>query len=77
MHPNFLHYNGYPASICVSVNDEVVLIGDEFWDLVGGPGAYQSFIDEINKLGISYKERIYREFLGIEPPMGFENNTLR
>ena len=24
--PNFLHYNGYPASICVSVNDEVVLL---------------------------------------------------
>lgn len=22
--PNFLHYGGYPASICVSVNDEVV-----------------------------------------------------
>ena len=22
--PNFLHYNGYPASICLSVNDEVV-----------------------------------------------------
>ena len=22
--PNFIHYNGYPASICVSVNDEVV-----------------------------------------------------
>jgi methionyl aminopeptidase len=22
--PNFLHYQGYPASICVSVNDEVV-----------------------------------------------------
>lgn len=22
--PNFLHYNNYPASICVSVNDEVV-----------------------------------------------------
>lgn len=22
--PNFLHYNSYPASICVSVNDEVV-----------------------------------------------------
>ncbi len=22
--PNFLHYHGYPASICVSVNDEVV-----------------------------------------------------
>ena len=22
--PNFLNYNGYPASICVSVNEEVV-----------------------------------------------------
>lgn len=22
--PNFLHYNGYPASICISVNNEVV-----------------------------------------------------
>ena len=22
--PNFLHYNGFPASICVSVNDQVV-----------------------------------------------------
>lgn len=22
--PSFLHYNGYPASICISVNDEVV-----------------------------------------------------
>ncbi len=22
--PNFLHYNGFPASICISVNDEVV-----------------------------------------------------
>lgn len=22
--PNFLHYQGYPASVCVSVNDEVV-----------------------------------------------------
>lgn len=22
--PNFLHYNGYPASICVSVNEEIV-----------------------------------------------------
>ena len=22
--PNFLHYNGYPASICASVNDEVI-----------------------------------------------------
>ena len=24
--PNFLHYNGYPASICVSVNEEVMQV---------------------------------------------------
>ena len=22
--PSFLHYNGYPASVCVSVNDEII-----------------------------------------------------
>ena len=22
--PSFLHYNGYPASVCISVNDEVI-----------------------------------------------------
>lgn len=48
--------------------DEVVLIGEEFWDLIGGKGTYQLFISEINKLGKEYKERIYREYLGIEPP---------
>jgi len=49
-------------------NDRVVLIGDEFWDLIGGEGTYQIFIAEINKLGKEYRERIYKEFLGIEPP---------
>lgn len=35
------------------------------------------FISEINKLGKDYKEQIYREFLGIEPPAGFDKDTLR
>jgi len=48
--------------------DASVLIGDEFWDLIGGEGTYQIFIDEVNLLGKEYKERIYREFLGIEVP---------
>jgi hypothetical protein len=48
--------------------DEVVLIGDEFWDKLGGQGTYQSFIAAVNEIGGKYKERIYREFLGIEPP---------
>jgi len=54
-------------------NDPCVLIGDEFWDFIGGDGTYRTFINEINSLGDEYRSRIYREFLGIEPL----ENTLR
>lgn len=57
--------------------DPCVLIGEETWDLIGGKGTYQFFINEVNKLGAHYKERIYREYLGIEPPEGFDQDTLR
>lgn len=57
-------------------NDESVLIGNEFWDLIGGEGTYKNFITEINALGREYRERIYREFLGIEPPEGSEDSVL-
>lgn len=46
--------------------DEVVLIGDEFWDMIGGVGTYENFIKEINIIGKKYKERILREFLGLD-----------
>jgi len=58
-------------------NDESVLIGNEFWELIGGKGTYNNFISEINALGKEYRERIYREFLGIEPPEGFNNSILQ
>ena len=58
------------------INDNSVLIGEEFWNLIGGEGTYRKFISEINKLGTTYKERIYREFLGVEPPAGFDKDTL-
>ena len=58
-------------------NDRSVLIGNEFWELVGGEGTYQKFITEVNALGKEYKERIYREFLGIEPPMDWNEDVLR
>jgi hypothetical protein len=48
--------------------DPSVLIGGEFWDLIGGKKTYAFLIKELNELGVSYRERIYREFLGIEPP---------
>ncbi len=49
------------------IEDEVVLIGDEFWDKIGGIGTYQAFIEAVNEIGIDYREQIYKDFLGIEP----------
>jgi hypothetical protein len=57
--------------------DKVVLIGNEFWEKIGGLGTYQAFITAVNEIGKGYKERIYREFLGIEPPNDFEQNKLQ
>lgn len=50
-------------------NDPCVLIGNEFWDFIGGAGTYTQFIAEVNLLGKAYRERIYREYLGMEPPV--------
>ena len=58
-------------------NDPCVLIGEETWDMIGGKGTYQFFTKEVNKLGKHYKERIYREYLGMEPLEGFDVDTLR
>jgi len=52
--------------------DVSVLIGDEFWEKIGGVGTYQAFIDAVNEISAEYKERIYREFLGMEPPANFD-----
>jgi hypothetical protein len=48
--------------------DKVVLIGEEFWEKIGGLGTYKAFIDAVNEIGKGYRNRIYREYLGIEPP---------
>ncbi len=58
-------------------NDSAVLIGEEFWDKIGGLGAYRQFIGEVNKLGRAYKDRIYREYLGIEPSGDVQSVELR
>lgn len=57
--------------------DESVLIGNEFWDLIGGPETYKIFIAEVNKLGKEYRERIYREFLEIDPPQNIDDTLLK
>ncbi|MFE1744803.1 TdeIII family type II restriction endonuclease [Coleofasciculus sp. H7-2] len=66
----------FPARWFNMREDEVVLIGDEFWDKIGGLGTYQAFIDAVNEIGKEYKERIYREFLGIEPPINVDEGKL-
>ncbi len=66
----------FPARWFNMKEDRVVVIGNEFWDMIGGKGTYQLFISEINKLGAEYKLRIYREYLGIEPPEGTELKIL-
>lgn len=48
--------------------DPVVLIGDEFWEKIGGIGTYSAFIEAVNEIGKDYKDRIYKEYLGMEPP---------
>lgn len=67
----------FPARWFDMQNDESVLIGNEFWDLIGGDGAYVNFIKEINELGMEYRERIYREFLEIDPPAGSIESLLK
>jgi hypothetical protein len=56
--------------------DEVVLIGEEFWEKIGGSGTYQAFVNAVNEIGQEYKHRIYREFLGIEPPANNQDFSL-
>lgn len=58
------------------LNDKSVLIGDEFWDLIGGEGTYANLIEIVNTLGVTYRDRIYREYLQIEPPDNTDENLL-
>lgn len=66
----------FPARWFDMKNDGVVLIGNEFWEKVGGLGTYKAFIDAINEIAGEYKNRIYREFLGIEPPLDLNGEKL-
>jgi hypothetical protein len=67
----------FPARWFNMKKDKVVLIGEEFWEKVGGLGTYKAFIDAVNEIGLEYKDRIYREYLGIEPPPSAHNLKLQ
>ena len=46
--------------------DECMLIGDDFWNLIGEEGIYDEIMNEINPFGEGVKRRICEEHLGIE-----------
>ncbi len=66
----------FPARWFDMKHDEAVLIGDEFWEKIGGIGTYKAFIKAVNEIGKEYKDRIYKEFLNIEPPIDLEEDGL-
>ncbi len=53
--------------------DRCWIIGEELWNILGGPGTYNEFIVSINQLGAKYKEKIYKDYLQIDPPKGINN----
>ena len=65
----------FPARWFNMKQDEAVLIGNNFGKQLEGFGAYEAFIKAVNEIGRGYKEIIYKNYLGIEPPVdGFEGN---
>lgn len=68
---------GFPMRWFNMRSDPCVLIGNEFWDFIGGAETYAHFVAEVNQLGKEYRQRIYREFLGIEPPSDAEDYLLK
>jgi len=71
------NYNwSFPSRWFNMKKDRVVLIGEEFWEKIGGLGTYKAFIDAVNEIGQEYKDRIYREYLGIEPPLSAYDDKL-
>lgn len=45
--------------------DEAVVMGKTFWDLLGGEGTYEALIKIFEEVGEVYKPRIRKEYLGI------------
>src|SRR3972149_2995968 len=63
----------FPARWFDMKNDKVVLIGNEFWEKIGGLGTYKAFIDAVNEIGKEYRGWILRVFEVIDPT--FDTDT--
>jgi hypothetical protein len=71
-----LPYNPYPSREAYGHSppkrwfnmgsDEVVLIGPDFWNKVGGPGTWDDLMALLSEVGENLRERIRREYLGLD-----------
>lgn len=48
--------HSFPMKIFDMHNDEVVLIGKDYWDFLGGPGAYEEILDVFEEVGVETKK---------------------
>lgn len=46
--------------------DEVVLMGDDFWDRLGGSGTLDEVFEILEAVGAPLRERIRRDYLGLD-----------
>jgi hypothetical protein len=57
--PNREDYNwSVPSKIFDMLNDDCVLIGQEYWDFVGGKGTYASLLDVFGEVGEETREQL-------------------
>jgi len=47
-----------PFKIFDMINDDVVLIGQEYWDIIGGKGTYQSLLELVEQVGIETRKTL-------------------
>lgn len=55
----------YPKRWFNMVSDEVVIMGRELWDLVGGPGTYEYLLKVFEQVGSEYRPVISRDYFGL------------
>lgn len=59
--PQRKDYNwSVPSKIFDMINDDSVLIGQEYWDLVGGKGTYTALLDIFGEVGEDTREQLQK-----------------
>jgi type II restriction enzyme len=54
----------YVKSILYQDLEHELKVGNEFWDFVGGDGAYQDLLDCFERVGIELRDEIDQYFAG-------------